>query len=166
MKKQEEVDRMTKWFEDTPVLGRLKAQKAAEKLREIGEGEAASALEKTAASETFGKPGLWPFQDRAWQHTAHAFGYIEQEHSGIEPVPIRHAGSIPADPSSKTHASKSPLIFFAWQIILAEARTASCLISMHRTKYLGMWRMCISMLYTACARVKGQPSLAIPSSLA
>lgn len=90
---------MTQWFEDTPVLGKLKPAQAAEKLREIEENETASALEKTAATETFGKIRNWPFQDKAWQHTAHAFGYIAPSHvgSGSEPVPIRHAGSISAD---------------------------------------------------------------------
>lgn len=90
---------MTQSFEDIPVLGKLKPAQAAEKLREIGENEIASALEKTEATETFGKSWPWPFQDKAWQHTTHAFGYIAPLHagSGNEPVPIRHAGNIPAD---------------------------------------------------------------------
>jgi hypothetical protein len=92
---------MSIWYEDMPVIGKLSPAQAAEKLREIGENETASTLERTASAVTYGKPGLWPFQDKAWQHTAHAFGYIAPSHAGNEPVPIKHAGNIPADTALK-----------------------------------------------------------------
>jgi hypothetical protein len=94
------------WFDDVPVLGKLSPEKAAEKLREVGEERAAEALEGAGLSgsptrETFGAKGRswWPFQDRAWQHTAHAFGYLAPSGAGDELMPIRHAGSIEADAS-------------------------------------------------------------------
>ncbi len=102
---------MTQWFEE-PVLGELRPAQAAEKLREMGENEAASALERTADTVTYGKHGFWPFQDKAWQHTAHAFGYIAPSHSGNEPVPIRHAGNISADTALKNARIKITLDHF------------------------------------------------------
>lgn len=90
---------MNTWFDDLPVIVKLPPSQAAIKLRELGEKETADALETAVETKTFGFGKLWPFQDKAWQHTAHAFGYIASSHadSGSEPVPIRHAGSIPAD---------------------------------------------------------------------
>lgn len=99
------------WFEDTPVLGRLAPERAAEKLREVGEDGAASALEAAledgprAGAQSFGRragaASWWPFSDRAWQHTAHAFGYLAQSGPSAELLPIRHAGNIEPDASLK-----------------------------------------------------------------
>jgi hypothetical protein len=65
------------WFTDLPVLGKLPPERAAAKLRELGEHEAAEALETAQedAPRAFGQWAWWPFQDKPWQHTAHAFGY-------------------------------------------------------------------------------------------
>ena len=111
------------WFDDVPVLGNLPREEAVAKLRELGETEAAAALEKGPDSSdrgagTFGahrknNPGRekrssagrsgswWPFGNRAWQHTAHAFGYLAPGPPGDEPVPIQHAGNIEADGTLK-----------------------------------------------------------------
>ena len=94
------------WFEDVPVLGKLPPERAAEKLREVEEEGAAEALEGAEefapAVRTFGRRGAWwPFQDRAWQHTAHAFGYLAPAGPGGEVLPIKHAGNIEADASLK-----------------------------------------------------------------
>jgi hypothetical protein len=95
------------WFDDVPVLGKLPPGRAAEKLREVGEVGAAEAVEEAAvegaAVRTFGKSAAswWPFGDKAWQHTAHAFGYLAPAAPGVELLPIRHAGNIEADASLK-----------------------------------------------------------------
>lgn len=98
------------WFDDLPVLGKLPPDEAAIKLREIGENEAAATLE-TAQNEgvTFGPGWWWPFQDRAWQHTAHAFGYLASARPGNEPLPIQHAGNILADTTLKKDRIKIAL---------------------------------------------------------
>ncbi len=55
-----------------PVLGALPRAAAAGKLREIGEDQAAEALERAAPPATMGAADWWPFGDKPWQHTAHA----------------------------------------------------------------------------------------------
>lgn len=100
------------WFDDLPVLGRLAPARAAAKLREVGEEEAAIALEAPQATErlTFGRhKGWWPFQDRAWQHTAHAFGYLAPSPPGDALLPILHAGNISADVTLKNARIKIAL---------------------------------------------------------
>ena len=91
------------WFDDLPVLGRLPPAEAAAKLRELGESEAADALETVKDErdfQTFGALSRFlPFRNRQWQHTAHAFGYLAPAPPGNEPRPIRHAGNIEADPT-------------------------------------------------------------------
>ncbi len=96
----------TPWFDDLPVLGKLPAEEAAAKLREVGENEAADMLEmaqdeQTKAFEIRGRKSWWPFQDKPWQHTAHTFGYLAPSAPGSDPLPIRSVGNIPADPSLK-----------------------------------------------------------------
>jgi hypothetical protein len=88
------------WFDDLQVIGRQPAVQAAAKLREMGDMEAAAALDNRAGSapQTFGLRGWLGGREPAWQHTAHAFGYIDQD-SGTDDrsLPIRHAGQIAAD---------------------------------------------------------------------
>src|SRR2546429_4130681 len=92
------------WFDDYPVIGSQSPEDAAAKLREMGDERTAivlGAVRETDSTQgqTFG--GLqwsWPFHNRPWQHTAHAFGYLPPRTSdGV--VPIVHAGSIEADES-------------------------------------------------------------------
>src|SRR5688572_4925451 len=95
---------LSNWFDDLPVLGKLPADQAVVKLREMGENAAADALETAgeAATRTFGTTRWWwPFQDKPWQHTAHAFGYLAPAGPGNTPLPIRHAGNIESDLSLK-----------------------------------------------------------------
>jgi hypothetical protein len=92
------------WFDDLPVLGKLPPSDAAAKLREIDDDQTADALETAAQAETtrtYGRRGLWPFGDKPWQHTAHAFGYLAPSPPGSDPLPIVHAGNIAADDSLK-----------------------------------------------------------------
>ena len=90
-------------FDDLPVLGKLPPELAAVKLREIGEDATAEALERSAAvvdaeAVSFGVgEWLWPFQDKPWQHTAHAFGYLPPAPPGDGLMPIRHASNMVAD---------------------------------------------------------------------
>ena len=77
------------WFDDLPVLGKLSAETAAQKLAEVGDNESARALE-AAQSDTqpdtyrTGGSRLWPFRDKAWQHPPHAFGFIAADSTGAD----------------------------------------------------------------------------------
>src|SRR6266705_2171349 len=101
---------MDPWFDD-PVLGKLPPDEAAVKLREVGEDEAADLLEESGNVRSFDIKGIggrnwWPFQDKPWQHTSHAFGYLAPVAPGHAALPIRHAGSIAADPLLKNSRIK------------------------------------------------------------
>jgi hypothetical protein len=93
----------TTWFEDLSVIGKMQPDKAAAKLHEVGEHDAATALEGgLAKGEVFrGLARPWPFQDKPWQHTAHAFGYLAPVPPGSSAQPIQHAGNIAPDASLK-----------------------------------------------------------------
>jgi len=99
------------WFNDLPVLGALPPEQAAARLRQLGEVEAAAALENAAHQAVSFKLGKrrWPFTDRPWQHTAHAFGYLAPAGPGAGPQPLRHAGDIAPDPSLKNGRIKITL---------------------------------------------------------
>ncbi|HKV12230.1 MAG TPA: hypothetical protein VJ725_29060, partial [Thermoanaerobaculia bacterium] len=51
----------------------------------------------------------WPFQDRPWQHTAHAFGHLAPAVPGGDLLPIRHAGNIEPDVSLRSARIKITL---------------------------------------------------------
>ncbi len=86
-------------LDDIPVLGKLPPAQAAARLREQGEEQAATQLEETQSRGLFDAIE-WPFQDRAWQHTAHAFGYIPAAApDGSGQVAITFAGNMAADES-------------------------------------------------------------------
>jgi hypothetical protein len=99
------------WFDDLPVLGKLPMPQAADKLRELGEENAAAALQtmRGAAPPTFAASSWWPFQDKPWQHTAHAFGYLAPGPPGNTPLPIQHAGNIATDQTLKNSRIKVTL---------------------------------------------------------
>jgi hypothetical protein len=101
------------WFDDLPVLGKLPPAQAAAKLREVGENKIADTIEAakdTRDFQTFGALSRFlPFQNRQWQHTAHAFGYITPSPPGSEPLTIRHAGNIEADPTLRNSRIKISL---------------------------------------------------------
>jgi len=101
------------WFDDLPVLGALPPEEAAAKLRQLGETEAAEALEEAEAQEVVAyqmpRKLRWPFSARPWQHTAHAFGYLAPAPPGGAPLPIHHAGNIAADPTLKNSRIKITL---------------------------------------------------------
>lgn len=89
-------------FDDLPVIGALPLEAAAAKLRELGEADVAAALD-TANEErptrfAAGDGRRWPFRDRAWQHTAHAFGFLPAHAGSRDVLPV---GAIAADTSLK-----------------------------------------------------------------
>lgn len=92
------------WFDDYPVIGELSPTDAAHKLRELGDERTASILDGVTGPdgtrrETFGVGrSMWPFRDRAWQHTAHVFGYLP---------PRTRSGSISAVPAADIDADLS-----------------------------------------------------------
>jgi hypothetical protein len=89
------------WFDDIPVLGKLPGRAAADRLRELGDDEAADELlEASGGPTTMGPVKGWGlFKPRPWQHTAHAFGFLEPAGPGDAMLPIVHAGNIPVDES-------------------------------------------------------------------
>jgi hypothetical protein len=103
------------WFDQLPVLGKLPPAQAARKLRELGEVEAATLLEAAQDEVTRGRPvqadlkRWWPFQDKPWQHTAHAFGYLAPASTGSGLLPINHAGNITSQPELKNARIKLTL---------------------------------------------------------
>src|SRR5512142_323527 len=103
------------WFDDLFVLGQLPPAQAAIKLREAGEDEAAARLEEARPGEApregmFAPSGRWwPFQDRPWQHTAHAFGYLAPAAPGDKPQTIQHGGNIDPDLTLKNARIKITL---------------------------------------------------------
>src|SRR5271165_2093977 len=81
-----------------PVLGAMPRAAAAAKLREIGEDEAAAALESAASpGKMTGLNDLWPFGNRAWLHTAHVVGFLPANGT----TDILGVGETKADPSLK-----------------------------------------------------------------
>jgi hypothetical protein len=93
------------WLDELPVLGRLPAEEAAAKLREVGEDELADALlavRHDAPATTYALPRLRLRRDRAFRHSGLAIGHLAPSsgpHTGQ--LAIHHAGSIAPDPSLK-----------------------------------------------------------------
>jgi hypothetical protein len=103
-------------FDDLPVLGKLPPREAIAKLRELGDAATADAIEQAledhptrAATFGPGKKWWWPFEDKPWQHTAHAFGYLAPAPPGAAALPILHAGNIAPDASLKNARVKITL---------------------------------------------------------
>ncbi|WP_410672102.1 hypothetical protein [Amycolatopsis sp. cmx-4-68] len=97
-------------FGDLEVLGAMAPGEAAGYLRRVGEAGAASRLEAAAAEQDLRgvEPGRrkWPFNDRPWQYTAHALGFIP---AGAGEHPIRFAGAIEPDLSLRDSTIKITL---------------------------------------------------------
>lgn len=90
------------WFVDQPVIGKLAPEQVAAKLREVGDAEVAHTIEVSSAKRLRGSPmeynkNWWPFQDKPWQHTSHAFGFIAPQLPSSDSIPILHAGNISPD---------------------------------------------------------------------
>src|ERR1700733_8598347 len=103
-------------LDDMPVLGKLNPSAAAAKLREMGDTAMADAMEQAmeghpqAKAFVAGAPRWWGlFEDKAWQHTAHAFGYLAPAQPGGAALPIRHAGDIAPDVTLKNARVKITL---------------------------------------------------------
>jgi hypothetical protein len=108
------------WFNDMPVIGNLALEQAIVKLREEGEDLAAKDLEKTLSEKTLEERSAftftlgqrqsnWPFQDKPWQHTAHAFGYLASPPSKEELWPIYPVDTLTAHPHLKQSRIKIAL---------------------------------------------------------
>ena len=103
-------------FDDLPVLGKLPPAAAAAKLREMGDVALATMMEEAmedaapqAKSFAGGAKWYWPFEDKPWQHTSHAFGYLAPAAPGTSALPILHAGNIVPDLSLKNARVKITL---------------------------------------------------------
>lgn len=107
------------WFEDTPVLAKLPPERAAAKLRELGDIKTAEAIENSIQKTT--TRGLttrsdtgwnWPRlgEPKPWQHTSHTFGYIPPfEPGSLHMVDIIHASNTKADNNLKNSRIKITL---------------------------------------------------------
>lgn len=86
------------WY-DEPVLGAMEPAQAARKLHALGEVEAADALtaEAPRSAAAFGWGDIFRHNPKPWQHTAHAFGFIEPGAPGSSNTAIQHAGNIAGD---------------------------------------------------------------------
>lgn len=88
------------WFGDISVIGNLTIDQAIMKLREVGEDEAADQLDEMQRKTVRGgEPGKkkWPFQDKPWQHTSHAYGYISPGSHRHAPQAISATDAISPD---------------------------------------------------------------------
>lgn len=85
-------------FSDVPVLGKMPLSQAVAKLRELGEDEAAKAVESTAQRSGYAPEpsGLFKtlLRPKPWQHTAHVLGFLPVGPPGTKPLQIQHAGNI------------------------------------------------------------------------
>lgn len=106
------------WFDDLPVLGKMSPETAARKLKEMGDTGSAETLQGTTYRngrlESYSKaPGtkrFWKFLDKAYKHTAHAFGYIAPAPDGqTKLLPVQYAGNIAADEHLKDQRIKITL---------------------------------------------------------
>jgi hypothetical protein len=97
----------TFWFDDLSVLGGLPPAQALAKLSEIGAGGAPA--KSGSRGPRARSKSLWPFQDKPWQHTAHAFGHLAPAPPGSGLLPIRHAGNIAPDVSLRSGRIKITL---------------------------------------------------------
>lgn len=101
------------WFDKIPVIGNRSPKEAAQILRGLGDETTANALESddafAKAPMAFSGKWYWPFQDKPWQHTAHAFGYLAPASPGDDMRPIRHAGNIAADATLRNSRIKISL---------------------------------------------------------
>jgi hypothetical protein len=90
-----------RWFDDVPVIGRMPPALAARKLQELGEFVPPAEPQGAEEGEGPSALGSWDrwFRTKLWQHTGHAFGHIAPSSAADQPLPIRHAGAIAADPS-------------------------------------------------------------------
>jgi hypothetical protein len=101
-------------FSDILVIGALDPGTAAKHLREIGDDDLAALLEVAGhPAESPDHRGLkdllkWPFQNRPWQYTKHAFGYIAPNQD-TKTLKIVNAGRIKPDASLKGGAIKLTL---------------------------------------------------------
>jgi hypothetical protein len=83
------------WFDDVPVIGAMSEEELHAKLAELGERPPEDAEYEPKA---FAFGGVLRRKMRAWQHTAHAFGFVAPSTPGDNsPVPLIHAGAVPVD---------------------------------------------------------------------
>ena len=155
------------WFDDLPVVGALPPAQQAAALRALGEADLAADLDEAAEStaETYrgAAPGIFGglFQPRAWQHTAHAFGYFR-------PAP-------PARSRFRTRAAATPDDSLKGQrikVTLDRLRVADypgggehhiLLTSMLRIRSRAAPRICTSTRLIASVRASRQPFAATRS---
>jgi hypothetical protein len=86
-------------FHDLPILGDLPADVQAQKLREVGETEAADRI--VTGGDTEREPGerfAWFDQkERLYLHTTHRFGFIPADAKNPGPITLRDVGNIRPD---------------------------------------------------------------------
>jgi hypothetical protein len=85
-----------RWFDDVPVLGAMEHDVAVELLEGL---EEPIFSDRYNAPPAFGRSrNAFKRPARAWEHTSHAFGFVESAKSGTSaPLPIVHAGAMSPD---------------------------------------------------------------------
>src|SRR5438552_9305306 len=90
---------LASWF-DKRTIGALPPQLAADKLRELGEGNIADEIEATVARRRIGCP-KFKRKRQLYEHTSHAFGFIRAGAGGSGGTKVVNACSVAADKSLK-----------------------------------------------------------------
>jgi hypothetical protein len=92
-----EVPRMLK---DVKVIGEMSPAEMAEKLRAMGDVQAAEEVTRKAEAAGY-EAGIFGWgTPRPWQYTTHQFGYVANRVAGSsDPQPIQYAGTMGADMS-------------------------------------------------------------------
>jgi hypothetical protein len=89
-------------FDDVPLIGDLPQDQVAEKLRELGDAQAANELDSPVIRRR-GVRQILPWgQPKPWQHTGMQIGYLPPRSVGnVQPLPIQHGSLIDAEPALK-----------------------------------------------------------------
>lgn len=86
-------------YDDLPVLGRMRAEEASAKLRELGDQETADMISQASTGQLESFSFLdFGGRERGYQHTAHTFGYIPIQ-TGAGSLDIQAIGDVVPDDS-------------------------------------------------------------------
>lgn len=86
--------------DDLVVLGKMSADERAQKLMELGElRDLAGIADDETLQSGFELKNLFAQGPRAWEHPAHAFGFLSEEEGASDLASLEDAAALPADGS-------------------------------------------------------------------
>lgn len=100
-----ETNNMSNSHADIKTIGEFPIVEAIKKLKEVGETDAAESLENSLSNSHLQDivssqidnllrvAFRWPFNNRPWQHTSHAFGYIATKFKSADELDISQMGA-------------------------------------------------------------------------